>query len=120
MMHVSTDTIPQYIAALEKAQLQASREEMPIPDNFLMMVVTKAMLSSERFPWANEDWEDLERVSKLWTKWCKLYKKEAMKETILIQEGGKEAKQFGGAALGRAVGGRNLQLDAPPRPPWKT
>ena len=68
MMHVSTDTIPQYIVALEKAQLQAARAEMPIPDNYLMMVATKAMLSSERFPRAKEDWEDLEKVSKLWMK----------------------------------------------------
>ena len=47
MMHVTTDTIPQYIATLEKAQLQAARAEMPILDNYLMMVATKAMLSSE-------------------------------------------------------------------------
>ena len=67
--------IPQYIAELEKAQLKAARVEMLIPDNYLMMVATKAMLSSERFPWANKDWEDLEKVSKLWIKWCELYKK---------------------------------------------
>ena len=71
-MHISTDTIPQYIAALEKAQLQAARMEMPIPDNYLMMVATKAILSSERFPQANEDWEDLEKVSKFWMKWYEL------------------------------------------------
>ena len=60
--------------ALEKAQLQAARAEMPITDNYLMMVATKAMLSSERFPRSNEDWEDLDKVSKSWMKWCK-YKK---------------------------------------------
>ena len=49
-IHVTTDTIPQYIAALEKAQLQSTRVEMPVPDNYLMMVATKAMLSSEGFP----------------------------------------------------------------------
>ena len=63
-MHVTTDMIPQYIAALEKAQLQAARTEMPIPNNYLMMVATKAMLLSERFPRANEDWEDLKNVCK--------------------------------------------------------
>ena len=57
-MYVTKDMILQYIAALEKAQLQAARAEMPIPDNYRMMVATKAMLSSERFPRANEDWED--------------------------------------------------------------
>ena len=60
----TTDTIPQYISALEKVQMQAARAEMPIPDNHLMMVATKAMLSSEGFCWDNEDWEDLEKVSK--------------------------------------------------------
>ena len=74
-MQVSTDTILQYIAALEKAQLQVARAEMPIPDNYLMMVATKAMLSPEYFLRANEDWEDLEKVSKLLMKWCELYKK---------------------------------------------
>ena len=101
-MHVSTYTILQYIAALEKAQLQASRAEMP--DSYIMMVAAKAMLSSERFTWENEYWEDLEKFSKLWTKWCKLYKKVDTKKTIQIQTGGKEAEQFGGAALCGAVG----------------
>ena len=64
-MRVTTDMIPQYIAALEKAQLQAARAGMPSPDNYLMMVATKAMLLSERFPWANEDWEDIKKFSKL-------------------------------------------------------
>ena len=54
-MHITIYMIPQYIAALEKAHLQVSRVEMPILDNYLMMVDTKAMLSSERFPWANKD-----------------------------------------------------------------
>ena len=58
-MHVTTDMIPKYIAALEKAQLQAARVEMPIPDNYLMIVATEAMLSLEHFPRENEDWEDL-------------------------------------------------------------
>ena len=72
-MDVTTDTIPQYIAALEKSQLQAARAEIPILDNYHIMVATKAMLLSERFPWANKDWEDIENLSKSWMKWCKLY-----------------------------------------------
>ena len=59
-MHVSTDTIPHSTAVLEKAQLQAARAEMPILDNYIMIVVTKAMLLLERFPRSNEDWEGLE------------------------------------------------------------
>ena len=41
--HVTTEMIPQYIVALEKAQLHAERADMPIPDNCLMMFATKAM-----------------------------------------------------------------------------
>ena len=112
-MHVSTDTITQYIGALEKAQLKAARAEMLIPVNYLMMVATKAMLSSECFPRDNEDWEDLEKVSKSWTKWCELYNKADMRETIRIQEGGKEAEQFGSAALGGAVRGKEPRSGRP-------
>ena len=112
-MHVTTDTIPQYNEALEKAQLQAARAEMPIPDNYLMTVTTKAIISLVRFTRANEYWEDLEKVSKLWMKWCKLYKKADMKETIRIQAGGKEAEQFGGAALGGASGGKEIPVGRP-------
>ena len=38
-----------------------------------------------------------------------------MKETIRIQAGGKEAEQFGGTALGGAVGGKELR-DGHPTP----
>ena len=68
-MHVTKDTISKYIAALEKAQLQAARAEILIPDNCLMMVAMKAMLSLEHFPQVNEDWEDLKKVTKLCMKW---------------------------------------------------
>ena len=86
---------------------------MPIPDNYLMMAATKAMLSSERLPQANKDWEDLKRVSKSWMNWCELYKKSDMKGTIRIQTGGKEAEQFGGAALCGAVGGKEPRAGRP-------
>ena len=104
-MHVTTNTIPQYITTLEKARLHAERADMPIPDNYLMMVATKAMLSYERFPRANKDFEDLNKGYKSWANWCKLYTKAGMKETIIIQAGLKEVEQFGGAVLsGAGVG----------------
>ena len=114
-IHITTDTIPQYIMTLEKAQLQAGSSEIPIPDNYLMMVNTKAMLLSERFPRANEYLEDLEKGSKLWANWCELYNKADMKETIRIQSGGKEAEIFGDAVLGGA-GGRNEPPAGRPTP----
>ena len=78
---------------------------MPIPDNYLMMAATKAMLSSELFPQANEYWEEM--------KLCKLYKKADMKETIRIQAGGKETEQFGGVVLGGAGGAKEPPAGRP-------
>ena len=86
---------------------------MPIPDNYLMMVSTKAMLSSERSPRANKDFEDLAKGYKSREKWCKIYTKADTKETIRIQAGGKEAEQFGGAALGGAGGGKEPPVGPP-------
>ena len=46
-------------------------------------------------------------------KWCKLYKKSEMKDTIQIQTEGKAAEQFGGAALGGAGGGKEPPAGRP-------
>ena len=67
----------------------------------------------ERFPQANEDWEDLEKVSKSWMNCCELYKKTDMKETIRIQAGRKEAETFGGASLGGAFRGKEPPAGRP-------
>ena len=42
---------------------------MPIPENYLMIVATKAMLLSGRFPRSNEDVEYLDKGYKSWAKW---------------------------------------------------
>ena len=118
-MHVTTDTIPKYIVALEKAQIQAERADMPILDNYLMMVLRKAMLSSEKFPRANEDWEDLDKGNKLWEKWCKLYTKVDMKENIRILVGERRLNNLAALRSVMQAGGSNLSRDAPPMPPWK-
>ena len=47
-IHNECNTIPQYIEALEDAQKQAERAEMPIEDATLVMLATKAMLATER------------------------------------------------------------------------
>ena len=46
-------------------------------------------------------------------KWCKIYKKADMKDTIRIQSGVKEAKQFGRAALGSASRGKEPPAGCP-------
>ena len=46
-------------------------------------------------------------------KWCELYTKSDMKETIRIQARGKEVEQFGGAELGGAGGGKEPPVGRP-------
>ena len=61
-MHNEWETIPQYIEALEDAQQQAKRTNMPIDDATLVIYARRAMLSIERYPKENDLWEDLNRV----------------------------------------------------------
>ena len=68
MQHVF-ETIPQYIDALEKAQKQAEIAEMPIAEATLVMMATKDMLETERYPKADDVWEDLSKKERKWLKW---------------------------------------------------
>ena len=51
---------------LEDAQRQASRAGHAISDETLLIFASTAMLTSERFPWANDDWEDRAELDKTW------------------------------------------------------
>ena len=53
-MHNECDTIPQYIEALEDAQQQAKCVKMPIDNATLVMYATRSMLSTDRYPKAND------------------------------------------------------------------
>ena len=55
-MYTQHDTIDQYIQALEEAQQQAARVGMPITDATLVMIATKVMLATQRFPTTNDKW----------------------------------------------------------------
>ena len=46
-------------------------------------------------------------------KWCKIYKKSDMKETIRIQAGEREAEEFGDAELGGAGRGKEPPAGRP-------
>ena len=59
-MHLTTDTIAEYIEALKDAQRKAKRANNPISDEYLVMVATKAMMGSQRFPRSDDNWEDLD------------------------------------------------------------
>ena len=96
-MHTEVETVPEYVEALQDAQLQAKRAKMPIEDTTLVMIATKAMLSTGRFPKADDLWEDLDRADRTWTKWKELYER-ADRKAIIKRMAAGDVEQFGGVA----------------------
>ena len=60
-MHIEHESIAQYIWVLKEAHQKATRAGMTITYVTLVMIDTKAMLSTQRFPTTNEKWEELGR-----------------------------------------------------------
>ena len=55
--HLKVEGIPKYINMLEDAQWQAGRAGRTIANETLLLFPSTAMLTSERFLLANDDWE---------------------------------------------------------------
>ena len=74
---------------LKDAKSQAGRVGRKIADETLPLFATTAMLTTERFPRANEDWEDRAERDKTWPQWKHAYKKAHAKARIkaLANEG---------------------------------
>ena len=68
-MYLTTDTIANYIEAPKDAPRKAKWVKNPVSAGYLVMVATEAMLGSQRFPKAENDWEDLDPLNKDWEKW---------------------------------------------------
>ena len=64
--HVTAESIPQYIDAMEKAHTASKRANNEISEAMMVNMATKAMLATERFPKANDDWENLTRGERTW------------------------------------------------------
>ena len=71
---------------------------MPITDTTLVIIATRTMLVTQRFPTKDEKWEELRRYVQTWGKWKKLYKKSEKKSRVKRQAVGGQY-QFGGAVL---------------------
>ena len=54
VMHIEHDSIAQYIQALKESQQNAARAGIPITYATLVMIATKAMLKTQRFPTTNK------------------------------------------------------------------
>ena len=92
--HLEVKGIPEYINMLEDAQRQAGRAGRAISDDTLLLFASTAMLTSERFPRANDDWEDRAELDETWAA-CKLaYKQGHAKARVKAHEG---STKFGAA-----------------------
>ena len=69
IMHTEHELIAQYVRVLDKAHQQAARSGMPITDATLVMISTKAMLATHKFPTTNDNREELGRSAQTWGKW---------------------------------------------------
>ena len=56
--HLEVEGIPKYINMLKDAQRQAGRAGRTIFNETLLLFATTAMLTTERVPRANDDWEE--------------------------------------------------------------
>ena len=83
--HLEVEGIPEYINMLKDAQKQAGRAGRTISNKKLLLFATTAILTTERFPRANEDWEDRTEYDKTWKNWKESYKKTHAKARIKAQ-----------------------------------
>ena len=56
--HLEVEGIPEYINMLEDAQRQAGRVGRTIADETLLIFASTEILTSDKFPRANDDWEE--------------------------------------------------------------
>ena len=83
--HLEVEGIPEYINMLEDTQRQAGWAGRAISDKTLLLFASTAMLTSERFPQANDDWKDQAELDKTWAAWKLSYKQAHAKARVKAQ-----------------------------------
>ena len=63
--HLEVEGIPKYISMLKDAQKQAGQAGRTITDKTLLLFANTVMLTTERYPRANDVWEDRSEEKKL-------------------------------------------------------
>ena len=58
--HNDSEGIPEYINTMEDGRDKAARAGAPILNSMLVIIATKAMLTTEQYPRTNETWEELD------------------------------------------------------------
>ena len=82
-----------------------SDESNKIADSTLLLIASTSILKSQRFPWANEKWEDLTKDAQMWEEWNVLYKDAHAKAQI--NKNSIKGDQFGAAheaSVGASIG----------------
>ena len=64
--HKDSEGIPEYINTLEDGRDKAERSGAPISNFMLVIIATKAMLTTEKYPRANEYWEEYDAKENNW------------------------------------------------------
>ena len=80
--HDEMEGVPTYINMLKDAQKQSNKAGNPITDPTFLLFASNTMLRTDRFPWANEIWEDLSRNKRKWARWKIIYRKADMADKI--------------------------------------
>ena len=70
---------------LKDTQRQAGRVGCTITDETLLIFASMAMLTRERFPRANDDWEDRAERDKTWASWKPAYNQAHAKARVKAQ-----------------------------------
>ena len=83
--HLEVEGIPKYINMLEDAQRQSGRAGRTIADETLLLFTITVMLTSERFPRANDNWEERAECNKTRSKWKIAYKQAHDKARVKAQ-----------------------------------
>ena len=83
--YLKVEGIPEYINMLKDAQKQAGRDGRTIADETLLLFVTTEMLTTERYPRTNDDWEDWAEANKTWADWKTAYKRAHAKVRVKAQ-----------------------------------
>ena len=80
--HEDMEGITTYINKLEDAQKQSNRAGNLIADPTLLLFAANAMLHTDRFPRANEIWEDLPGADRTWIRWKTIYQNSDMADKV--------------------------------------
>ena len=67
--HLEVEGIPKYINMIEDAQKQAWRAGQTIANKTLLLFASTVMITTDRFPRTNDDWEDRAEPDKTWDDW---------------------------------------------------